>query len=152
MSSNLPRAELVPVTDPLATMPADYADAYAVDLPSREPELPHVWVRAGLAAVPPVVDRIVERLGFKTGAGDPLDEWQTHVSTPEVVHLAVALPLLHVDFIGRNVTPTRRMLTTVVRYTRPWLGRLVMTLIKPGHRFTARRLVTASLGAERVDG
>lgn len=60
-----------------------------------------------------------------------------------MTHLAAALPMLHVDFVGRNVTPSRRMLTTGVTYPRPRLGRPMMTLIKPGHRLTARRLITS---------
>ena len=49
-----------------------------------------------------------------------------------------------------NVTPTRRTLTTLVTYTRPWLGRLVMTIIRPAHRRLARRRV-ASPGPARVN-
>ena len=53
-------------------------------------------------------------------------------SDPEVVHLETYLPLIHVVLVGRQVGPTRRMLTTIVRYERPVLSRLVFAIIGIG--------------------
>lgn len=134
----------VAVTDPLAVRPYDYADAFAADLPAPDPNPPETWMRLGLAAVPGVVDWIVARLGFRSAGGDPLNDWEARAADPQVLHLATALPMMHVELIGRNLSPTRRTLTTVVSYTRPRLGPLVMTLIGPVHRRLARRLVAGS--------
>lgn len=141
-----PRAHRVPVTDPVTT-DYDYADAYAVDLPGPDPATPETWLRAGLAAVPPFVDRVVARLGFPTGTGDPLNAFTVRTTDPGMTHLEVALPMMRVHLVGRNPTPTRRTFTTLVTYTRPWLGRLVMAVIGPAHRLTARRLVTTGVSS-----
>ena len=58
--------------------------------------------------------------------------------------------MMQVELVAQNVTPTRRTLTTLVTYTRPWLGRLVMTIIGPAHRRLAQRLVAGPAPA-RVD-
>jgi hypothetical protein len=142
-TSLTPAAHPVEVTDPLAVRPYDYADAFAADLPGPDATPPETWMRLGLAAVPGVADWIVARLGFRSAGGDPLDDWETRAADSQVLHLATALPMMQVELIGRNVAPTRRTLTTVVRFTRPRLGRLVMTLIGPAHRRLARRLVSA---------
>ena len=107
-------------------------------------------MRLGLAAVPGMADWIVARLGFRSAGGDPLDDWQVEDLDPQVLHLATTLPMMRVELVARNVTPTRRTLTTLVTYTRPWLGRLVMMIIGPAHRRLARRLVAGPAPA-RVD-
>lgn len=140
-TSPIPAAYPVAVTDPLAARPFGYADAFAADLPQPDPRPPETWMRLGLAAVPGFADWIVSRLGFRSAGGDPLDDWESRTAEPQVLHLATTLPMMRVELIGRNVTPTRRTLTTVVTYTRPRLGRLVMTLIGPAHRRLARRIV-----------
>lgn len=140
---NVCEVHRVEVTDPLATRSYDYADAYAADLPASDGIPPETWMRLGLAAVPGAADWIVARLGFRSAGGDPLDDWQVSRPDPQVLHLATTLPMMEVELVGRNVTPTRRTLTTLVTYTRPRLGRLVMTLIGPAHRRLARRLVAS---------
>ena len=68
-------------------------------------------------------------------------------SDPEVVHLETYLPLIHVVLVGRQVGPTRRMLTTIVRYERPVLSRLVFAIIGIGHRWVAPRVLTGKVSA-----
>ena len=87
---------------------------------------------------------MVTRLGFQTGTGDPLDGWQVRTTGADVVHLVVDLPLMQVDFVGRNPSPTSRTLTTLLTYRRPWLARLVWLAIGPVHRRTARWLLATS--------
>jgi hypothetical protein len=150
-TSLAPAAYPVAVTDPLAVRPYDYADAFAADLPAPDPSPPETWMRLGLASVPAVADWVVGRLGFRSGGGDPLDDWEERTTGPEVLHLATTLPMMQVELIGRNLTPTRRTLTTLVSYTRPRLGRLVMTLIGPVHRRLAQRLVAGRTPPPRAD-
>lgn len=140
-TSLTPAAYPIAVTDPLAVRPYDYADAFAADLPAPDPAPPATWTRVGLATVPAAADWVVARLGFRGAGGDPLDDWDIRSADPQVLHLATTLPMMRVQLIARNLTPTRRTLTTVVSYTRPRLGWLVMTLIGPVHRRLARRLV-----------
>ena len=128
----------------------DYADAFAADLSIPDGNPPETWMRLGLAAVPGMADWIVARLGFRSAGGDPLDDWQVEKPDPQVLHLATTLPMMRVELVARNVTPTRRTLTTLVTYTRPRLGRLVMTIIGPAHRRLAQRLVAGATPA-RVD-
>jgi hypothetical protein len=136
----------VPVTDPqVASRPSDYADAFAVDLPAPDDTWPVTWVGTGLSQVPPIVDWVAARLGFAIGTGDPLDGWVVESSGPDAVHLVVDLPTIHVDFVGRNLSPTRRTLTTAVTYTRPRLGRLVLAVIAPAHRRTVRWVLARSV-------
>lgn len=137
----------VGVTDPVAAARHhDYADAFAIDLPAPDAHPPEAWMRAGLAAVPPVVNGIVRLLGVRP-TSDPLGDWQIRASGPEVIHLEQSLPLMDVVFVGRRVGPTRRMLTTAVTYRRPLLGRVVMTIIAPGHRRMARRVIASGIPA-----
>jgi hypothetical protein len=64
---------------------------------------------------------------------------------PEVVHLEASLPLMHVVMVGRNVEPTRRMLTTVLLYERPVLARLIWAIVGIGHRLTARQIIASKV-------
>ena len=128
------------VSDPIAAVRRhDYADAFEVRLP--EPYPPETWVRAGLDATPGWVDRVVGLLGFSeapASSSDHVSGFRIVESGPEVVHLETSLPLMHVALVGRNVKPTRRMLTTVVRHERPVISRLVFALIGIGHRWRCR--------------
>src|SRR5918997_6891092 len=142
----------VPVEDPVATgKRLDYADAFVVDLLAPAASTPATWLGTGLSRVPPMVNWVAARLGFSsTTPTDPLDGWDVRSYDPDVVHLVVQLPLLYVDLIGRNSGPTRRMLTTLVRFQRPWLARLVWIALGPAHRRTVRWLLATSLHSERV--
>ena len=128
----------VKVTDPVAaTRWYDYADAFEVCLPEPDPFSPETWVRAGLEATPKVVDWIVGLLGFSEApapSADHVSGFRIVESGPEVVHLETSLPLMHVNLVGRQVEPTRRMLTTLVRYERPILSRIVFVFVGLGHR------------------
>lgn len=140
-------ARRVAVTDPIAAARRyDYADAFAIDLAAPDAHAPEAWVRAGLGAVPPVVDWVARLLGMHPAA-DPLDDWQMVASGPKMIHLEQSLPLMHVVYVGRRVEPTRRMVTTLVTYRRPLLARIAWTVIAPGHRWAARRAMVSSLPA-----
>ena len=146
------KVQRVAVPDPVAGERCyDYADAFVVDLPAPAATPPATWLGIGLSRVPPVVHWIAARLGFSsTSPTDPLDGWDVRSSRPAMVHLVVDLPLLHVDLIGRNCGPTRRMLTTLVSYRRPRFARLVWIVVGPAHRRTARWLLATSLRLEPV--
>jgi hypothetical protein len=128
----------------------DYADAFAVELPRPDDTPPERWLGATLGQLPPVVVWITSRLGFSDETSGPLDGWEVRTNGPDVVHLVADLPLLHVDFIGRNTSPTRRTLTTLLTYRRPWLARLVWLFVGPAHRRTARWVLRTSLRHEPV--
>ncbi len=146
------RVRRVAVTDPIAAARRhDYADAFEVRLPGPDPLPPEAWVRAGLDATPGFVDRIVGLLGFRDApapAADRLSVFRIVASDPEVVHLEASVPLLRVVMVGRNVGSGRRRLTTLVRYERPVLARLVMTVIGVGHRWAATRVITGEVATE----
>lgn len=123
----------------------DYADEYEVHGPEVEPCPPEDWVAAGLDATPKWVGRVVKLLGVDASdaSGGGIGGWDIIESTPDVIHLEQSLPLIQVVFVGRNVEPTHRTLTTALTYDRPLIGRLVWSVIGIAHRRTARRLITA---------
>lgn len=150
MKSRLARqARRVGVTDPIAAARRyDYADAFEVRLPEPDPYSPETWVRAGLEATPGVVKRIVGLLGLRgvpASSADHVSGFRIVESGPEAVHLKASLPLMHVVTVGRRVEPTRRMLTTVLRFERPVLARLVWAVVGPVHRGAARGGITRKI-------
>ena len=139
----------VAVTDPVAAdRRYDYADAFEVRLPSPDPYPPQTWVRAGLDATPKVVGWIVALLGLRE-AREPtaglLGPFRVVEMGPEVIHLEASVPLMRVVMVGRNAEPSRRMLTTVLRYDRPVLARLVWAVMGIPHRRTAPRIIAAGI-------
>ena len=148
-----PAVSRIDVQDPVARRTHyDYADAFAVGLPAPDSTPPATWLGTGLSQVPPVVDWVAARLGFSSMTpSDPLDGWDVRSSSPDLVHLVVDLPLLHVDFIGRNAGPARRMLTTLVSFRRPLLARLVWLVVGPAHRRTVRWVLGEGLRTVPVD-
>lgn len=142
------KARRAEVTEPIAiARQHDYADAFEVDLPEPDGHPPEAWVRAGFDATPRVVAWLVGLLGADTSDSDQLGGWDVVESGPDVIHLEQSLALMHVVFVGRNVEPTRRMLTTALTYHRPVLGRLAWSVIGIAHRRTARRLIMATVPA-----
>jgi hypothetical protein len=139
----------VGVTDPItAARRYDYADAFEVRLREPDPYPPETWVRAGLEATPGWVDRVVGLLGFReapASSADHVSGFRIVESGPEMIHLETSLPLMHVILVGRNVGPARRMLTTVLRYERPLLGRLVFAIVGLGHRWAVPRVLTGKV-------
>ena len=61
------------------------------------------------------------------------------------------LPVMHVDLIGRNAAHTRRTLTTLLIYRRPWLARLVWVVVGRAHRRTVDWVLTTGLRPEPTD-
>lgn len=128
----------------------DYADAFAVELPGPDTTPPEQWLGTAITRLPRVVDLVTTRLGFSSAGSEPLDGWEIRANGPDLVHLVTDLPMAHIDFIGRNTSPTRRTLTTLLTYRRPWLGRLVWLVVAPVHRRTARWILRTSLDREPV--
>jgi hypothetical protein len=128
----------------------DYADAFAIELPAPDTTSPERWLGDAFIRLPRVVDLITTRLGFSSAGSAPLDGWQIRANDPDLVHLVTDLPMAHIDFVGRNTSPTRRTLTTLLTYRRPWLGRLVWLLVAPVHRRTARWILRTGLDREPV--
>jgi hypothetical protein len=143
----------VEVTDPVATAhPYDYADAFEIRL--REPDLhpPETWVRAGLASTPKWMDQIASLLGLSsapTSSEDMLDVFRVVKSDAEVVQLETSVPLMHIVIVGRRVTPTQRMLTSILHYKRPRLARLVWAVIGFGHRWAVPQVLTSKIPAHK---
>ncbi len=142
----------VEVTDPIAAARRyDYADAFEVRLPEPDPYPPETWVRAGLEAIPGVVNWIVGLLGLRrapASAADHVDGFRIVKSGPEVIHLEASLPLMHVVMVGRKVEPTRRMVTTVLHYERPVLARLIWVIVGIGHRRTVPQGITSKVSTD----
>jgi hypothetical protein len=151
MSGESPTVRQIAVDDSIATGARyDYADAFVIDLPGPDTTPPERWLGTAFTRLPWVVDWITTRLGFSGAGSAPLDGWDIQANDPDLVHLVTHLPMAHVDFVGRNTTPTRRTLTTLLTYRRPWLGRLVWLFVGPVHRRTARWLLSTSLRPEPV--
>lgn len=146
----------VEVRDPVAlSRRYDYADAFEVRMPDPDPDSPETWVRTGMADTSALVGWMTTRLGVSDAPGT-IFGFRIVESGPELVHLEQSLPLLEVVLIGRRVGSSGRMLTSVLSYRRPVLGRLVWAVVGIGHRRAARRLITsrsAGTGSvERRDG
>ncbi len=141
----------VGVTDPIAAARRyDYADAFEVRLPEPDPYPPETWVRAGLGATPGWVEWVVGLLRLSSAsesAADHVSSFRIVESGPEVIHLETSLPLMHVVLVGRNVEPTRRMLTTVLRYERPVLARFIWAIVGIGHRWAVPRVIAGKVSA-----
>lgn len=139
----------VEVTDPItAARRYDYADAFEVRLPEPDLYPPETWVRAGLGATPGWVEWVVGLLRLSSepeSSADHVGPFRIVESGPEVIHLEASLPLMHVVMVGRKVEPTRRMLTTVLRYERPVLARLIWAIVDIGRRLTARQIIASKV-------
>jgi hypothetical protein len=138
----------VAVTDPIATAhPYDYADAFEVHLPEPDLHPPETWVRAGLESTPKWMDRIASLLGLGSApkSEDMVDVFRVVKSDAEVVQLETSVPLMHIVIVGRRVTPTQRMLTSILHYKRPMLARLVWAVIGFGHRWAVPQVLTSKV-------
>jgi hypothetical protein len=80
------------------------------------------------------------------GAPDGLGSARVVESTADLVVLEDSDPLMETVLVGRNPEPGRRVFTTVLRYRRPLLARMVWALVGILHRRTARQIVAAGLG------
>ena len=142
----------VRVTDPIAAARRyDYADAFEVRLPEPDPYSPETWVRAGLESTPGWVKWVVGLLGLGSApesSADHVSFFRIVESDPEVIHLEATLPLMHVVLVGRQVEPTRRMLTTVLHYERPVLARLIWAIVGIGHRRTVPQVITSKVSTD----
>ena len=129
------QARRVSVTDPVATARHyDYADAFELRLERPDSRLPEDWLRAGMDAMPTWVKRV-------SNHPDGLDSARVIESGPDVVVMEESDPLIHALLVARNVGPERRMLTTVLRYKRPWLARALWAIVGILHRQAAPRVV-----------
>ncbi|MFF5128536.1 hypothetical protein ACFY41_16630 [Streptomyces syringium] len=140
------------VTDPIATAQRyDYADAFELRLPEPDPHWPETWVRAGVDSTPKWAERVVGLLGMHRApaeATDRIGPLRIVESGPEVIHLETSLPLMHVVLVGRRIEPDRRTFTSVLRYRRPVLARLVWAVVGIGHRRVARQLIANKISTE----
>lgn len=136
-------------TDPVATAQRyDYADAFELRLPEPDPHPPEAWVRVGLDSTPKWVDRIAGLLGVGSSpaeSADHIGDFRITESGPDLVRLEASLPLMHVVLVGRRAEPTRRVFTSVLRYRRPVLARLIWSVVGIGHRRAARQLITSNI-------
>ena len=129
----------ISVTDPIAVArPHDYADAFELALDEPDRYSPEEWVRAGFDGLPAWFKWI-------TGAGDGLGSFRIVESDDDVVVLEDSDSLMDAVMVGRLVEPKRRVLTSIMRFRRPLLTRVVWTFVGPVHRRIARRMVAAGL-------
>ncbi len=137
----------VSVTEPVAAArPHDYADAFELRLDGPDRCSPEEWVRAGIDATPAWIKWVA-------GARDGLGSARIVESDGEVVVLEDSDPLMDTVMVGRNVGPDRRVLTTVLRYRRPLLTRVIWAFVGILHRRTAQRVVAGGTSArDRVLG
>jgi hypothetical protein len=87
-----------------------------------------------------VVQLIVVLIGLgraPESSADALSGCRIVESDTKVIHLEESSPLMHTVLVGRRVERTRRMFTTVLRYGRPVLARLVWAIVSVVHRRTA---------------
>lgn len=142
------RVRQVPVTDPLAVgRRYDYADAFQVELPEPDQDTPEAWIRAGMSSTPALVDWIAARLGHQDASvpsPDRVEGFRVVRSSSEVLELEQSLALLDVVLIARRVGSSGRMFTSLLTYRRPVLARLVWAVLRYGHRWAARGLITSS--------
>ncbi len=136
-------------TDPIAAARRyDYADAFEVRLPEPDPYPPETWVCAGLEATPGVVQWLVNLLDLgraPESSADILSGFRIVEADPEVIHLEESTPLMHTVLVGRRVGPTRRKLTSVLRYERPVLARLIWAIVGMLHQRMARQVNTSKV-------
>jgi hypothetical protein len=149
MKRQLEPAQQVAVTDPIALSgrPYDYGDAFEVQLSEPESARPEDWVRAAMNEAPKWVDWITGALGMDGPAAwsaENTGSFRIEESTPDLLHLTSTDWLMETVMVGRRIEPTGRRLTTVLRFRRPVLARLVWALIAPLHRRMARGLVTSA--------
>jgi hypothetical protein len=76
---------------------------------------------------------------------DILSGFRIVEADPEVIRLEDSMPLMHTVLMGRRVGPTRRILTTVLRYERPVLARLIWAIVGMVHRRMARKVITSKV-------
>jgi hypothetical protein len=133
------RVRRVTVTDPIAAARRyDYADAFDLRLEGPDRCSPEEWVRAGVAATPAWIKRIA-------GNADGLGSAHIAESDADLVVLEDSDPLMDTVMVGRNVEPGRRVLTTVLRFRRPRVARVVWAFVGILHRRTARQVVAGGL-------
>jgi len=146
------RVRQVEVTDrPTAGGRFDYADCFEVELPQPESQQPQTWVRAGMNDSPAVVEWIADRLGFGSESAQSPSEsedGQVIASTPDLVEIEWSLPLMRVVVIGRRIGPSGRRISSFLYFKRPFLARVVWTVVGIGHRRMARRLLLSSLESD----
>ena len=133
------RVRRVSVSAPIAAARRyDYADAFELRLEGPDPCSPEEWVRAGVDATPAWITRIA-------GNPDGLGSARIVESDADVVVLEDSDPLMDTVMVGRNLEPERRVLTTVLRFRRPLLARVVWAFVGILHRRTARQVLAGGL-------
>lgn len=136
-------------TDPITNARRyDYADAFELRLPEQDSTSPGLWVGAGLNSTPKWVDRVAGLVGMSSTPESTTEYaglFQVVASDPGFIHLETSIPLMDVVLVGRNVEPTRRMLTTTLTYRRPRLARLAWAFIGIGHRRLVPYVLTGML-------
>jgi hypothetical protein len=138
----------------------DYADSFEVDVPEADARTPEQAFRAALARGPsvaryvPVVPVVHQHiLRFRLGPLDSADHlfgWQVVTSTPTVLRLEAAGPLLRGTIVGRKTDSSTLAFTTFVDYVRPVPARVIWTLVSPLHRLIAPHLLEWAAAPQEV--
>ena len=125
----------------------DYADAFEVGVSERDRRSAEQWVRYAFEQAPwavrwtaRIAQRDLLRLRLARGSGHIVG-WRIRTSRPDVIHLEAQSPLLHAAIVARKPEPTCLVVSTYVSYDRPWLARVVWSIVAPVHRQVARYLL-----------
>jgi hypothetical protein len=146
----------VPVDERLIDGAPDYADAFAVRVDVPDGRTAEEWLRVGLEQAPVVLRWVILaahrhvlrfRLGPRSSPQHVLG-WRIAESTPEVVRLTAAGPLIDGVIVARKPGPTSLLFTTCVYYRRP-SARPVWRLLRPVHRGVARYLLARAAVTEQ---
>lgn len=96
-----------------------------------------------------MLDSAASTRGPEGGASDePTADPETWVRAG----LETTVPLMHVELIGRKIDGTRRTLTTVLRYRKPRLARLLWSVAGFGHRMAAPQVLTSLIATTDRSG
>lgn len=137
----------------------DYADTFAVRLPTPDARSAEAWARAGLEGAPRAVRGLVllahrRVLRFEPVGGPRSGTvlgWRVVLSEPDVVVLEAVGPLLRGVVVGRRQQPDVAELSTFVFYRRPWV-RVLWAAVGPVHRRVARYLIRRAALASSAGG
>ena len=139
---------LSPADEATLGVRSDYADAFAVPIPTSDDRTPEEVTRAGLEGAPRAIRWLIWNvhrriLGFELaplGSPDHILGWRIMSSTQDEIRLETRSGLYHGVLIARRADPhTARLVTSLTYDGRA--SRAVWTIVGPLHRLLAPLLL-----------